>query len=74
MFKNLQSGGLLNQKVRAFGEARKGLWVLGGGTGNGPRAKQKFQVQKRIAKLIEMSLAYCCSTSSKAKEKNHVVN
>lgn len=35
-FKDLQSGGLLNQKVRVFGEVRKGLWVLGGGAGNGP--------------------------------------
>ena len=30
-FKDLQSGGLLNQKVRAFDEVTKGLWVLGGG-------------------------------------------
>lgn len=34
-FKDLQSGGLLNQKVRAFDEVRKGLWVLGGGAGYG---------------------------------------
>ena len=34
-FKDLQSGGLLNQKVRAFDEVMKGLWVLGGGAGHG---------------------------------------